>query len=318
MSYNFLTKRRSESGTALVLVTICILAIFGFAALSLDVGNVFREQRKENTATDAAALSAVILLTNTPQNAGSVIGFAEAMANANGVTTAEIGASNTGTIEVGIWNNGQFLANQTINGSYTAVRVPSKRSVPLSFAKIVGLSGMTPAVHSVAALTAAGSMANLVPFAVALELFATNSYTGLPSGYGDYLDLNDANIGSGKQGKLNFGFKNGDWNNYMTTNGWDGNVSVGSVPVITGNAQVKQAFQALDLNAVFAMAVVDHIDTSGNKDSNVVGFIIVKLVDFSGTGSGWNAKVQFLARVVGTGGGGTCPPPCAQARALME
>jgi Flp pilus assembly protein TadG len=319
MHNNHSVKHRGESGTTLVMVTMFMLALFGFAALSLDVGNVYREQRKENTATDAAALSAVMFLTNSPQNVSSVISFAEAMANTNGVKTAEIAASNTGTIEVGVWANGQFLANQTTNGAYTAIRVPSRRTVPLNFGRVVGTSTMTPAVKSVAAVGAAGAMANVIPFGVTYDQVLTNCL-GHGDCYGYFLTLNDSAVGSGKQGKVDLRHYHdtNEWEADMTINGCNCEVSVGSTPTITGNGHVRQAFQNLGVGAIVAVPIVDQFDTSGNKPANILGFIVVQITSFSGTGSNWDADVMFLAQVSGTGLGGQCPPPCSLARALVQ
>jgi Flp pilus assembly protein TadG len=320
MFYNYHSVRsRSESGTTFVMLTVFIVALFGFAALSLDVGNVLREQRKENTATDAGALSSVMFLTNTPQNVASVIAFAEAMANTNGVTTAEIAASNTGTIEVGIWSGGQFLANQTTNGLYTAVRVPARRKVPMNFGNVVGTGVMNPAAQSVATVGAAGTMANVIPFGVTYDQVLTNCL-GHGDCYGYFLNLNDSAVGSGKQGKVDLRhYQNtGSWLADMTVNGCNCEVSVGSTPTITGNAQVRQAFESLGVGAVVAVPIVDEFDTSGNKPANVLGFIIVQITSFSGRGSNWSADVMFLAEVAGTGIGGQCPPPCTLARALVQ
>src|SRR5258705_3497384 len=64
-SFRFTFKDRGESGGTLVMVTVSMAAIFGFAALSLDVGKVLSEQRKENVATDAGALAGVAQLPDT-------------------------------------------------------------------------------------------------------------------------------------------------------------------------------------------------------------------------------------------------------------
>ena len=315
----FTPKNRRESGGTLVLVTISMVAIFAFAALSLDVGMVLSEQRKENIATDAGALAAASILTNTPQSVSAVIAEAITLAAANGVKTNEIAASNTGTVEVGVWSAGQFLANQTTNGLYNAVRVPARRKVPMNFAKVVGVGNMNPAVRSVAAVGSAGSMANVIPFGVTWDQILTNCY-GHGNCFGYFLTLNDAAVGSGKQGKVNLrDYKNpGEWEADMTTSGCNCEVSVGSTPTITGNAQVRQSFQKLGVGAVLAVPVVDEFDTTGKKPANILGFIIVEITNFSGNGANWSAQVMFLAQVTGTGGGGICPPPCAMARSLVQ
>src|SRR5437016_3461741 len=143
------THRRDESGTTLVLVALFVVALFGFAALTIDVGRAYKEKRHEQFATDAGAFAGVVFLTNSTPNTAKAIQEAKDIAGANGVTLAEILASDTGAVEVGNWNTNNsppFTANGT---PFNAVRVPSKRTVGLTFAKVVGLGSMNPAVHSV-------------------------------------------------------------------------------------------------------------------------------------------------------------------------
>ena len=49
---------RSEKGQALVLIVLSIVAIFGFAALAVDMGRIYSERRRAQSAADAAALAA--------------------------------------------------------------------------------------------------------------------------------------------------------------------------------------------------------------------------------------------------------------------
>ena len=46
---------RSEKGQAFVLIIVAIVAIFGFAALAVDGGNVYAERRRAQNAADASA-----------------------------------------------------------------------------------------------------------------------------------------------------------------------------------------------------------------------------------------------------------------------
>jgi Flp pilus assembly protein TadG len=146
-----------ERGSTAVLVAIFVLVLFGFAALSLDVSRVYIEKHKEHMATDAAALAGVAKVgdpaVSTNQQASAAITEADAIANANGVTDAEIAAAPTNRyparIQVGWWANGTFTASAP---PYNAVRVPAKRTVPIYFGKAVGTSRMSPAVDSIATI----------------------------------------------------------------------------------------------------------------------------------------------------------------------
>jgi hypothetical protein len=50
--------RNHESGQALVLIVLAIVAMFGFAALAVDFGRLYAERRRVQSAADAAALAA--------------------------------------------------------------------------------------------------------------------------------------------------------------------------------------------------------------------------------------------------------------------
>src|SRR5579863_935716 len=51
-------KLRSEEGQTLVLTALCMTAMLGFMALSVDVGVLFRAKRCMQTAADSAAIAA--------------------------------------------------------------------------------------------------------------------------------------------------------------------------------------------------------------------------------------------------------------------
>ena len=305
-----------ETASTLVLVTAFMVGLFGFAALTIDVGRAYKEKRHEQFGTDAGAYAGVVklntnLLANTAAN--NAIQEVTDVASANGVTATEI--SNGGTIQVGRWANGQFFANQTTNGIYTAVRVPAKRNVGMMFAKVVGMSSMSPTVYSIADLESAGRVANAVPFGVAADQLTNATF-------GSTMDLNTITVGSGKQGKVYLtNYQNtGAWYDAMTgSSGCNCETSVGWTPTQSGNAQVDQAFNALGSGAIFVMPVVDQFSFSGNSgQGNILGFVVVQLLSSSGTGANWSATVKFLNQVTGDGGGGTCPPPCTLARFLVQ
>jgi Flp pilus assembly protein TadG len=117
--------RADTRGATIVILTFFVVALFGFAALSIDVANVLREQRKENVATDAAAIAGLAKLgdplVSTSQQAADAIAEAQLLANTNGVTDVEIaaGARNgyPGQIQVGQWTNGVFAAGLSRNDS---------------------------------------------------------------------------------------------------------------------------------------------------------------------------------------------------------
>ena len=312
------TRRRGESGSTLILVTVFVIALFGFAALTIDVGRVYKEKRHEQFATDAGAFAGVNMLSTNLLAAtmkANAIQEATDIAGANSITASELANGIGGGVQVGLWDGTNFNADTT---PYNAVRVSAARNVDMTFAKVVGFSTMNPAVHSIAALGTAGRVANPLPIAV-----TTNQVTG--KSIGDFMDLNSDDVGSGKQGPVNLGnWQNGnEWQANMTINGCNCEVPVGYYPVFTGiDSKVSDAIKALGLNAIITVPVVDQIDTTGKKPAYVEAFITVQIINYSGSNGGknWDATVMFLASDNGDQIGGNCPPgaACTQARSLVE
>jgi hypothetical protein len=129
-----------------------------------------------------------------------------------------------------------------------------------------------------------------IPFGVA---------SGVLSGKvtGSFFDITSTDVGSGKDGKLNLNDELGTaaWLADMTTNGCGCTVPVGSVPTITGNAGVQQAFQSMGLGDILIIPVVDQFNTSTSQPANIIGFIVAELVIFSTTGSHWDATFVLLS-----------------------
>ena len=307
----------NQRGATLIVVVIFAVALFGFAALSLDVARVLQEQRHANAGTDAAALAGLNLLTGTTQDVNAVIKEAKAIAGANGVTTAEIASGARkgflGQVQVGIWSNSTFQAKADSSGRYSAVRVPARRTVDLYFAKVVGLKFMSPAVSSVAALVAVGCVTDSVPFLVTLPQLAGK-------GFGDSMTLHEG-VGSGNWGKIDIAnYQNSNvWLDDMVSGGCGCQVCVGNYPTIQGDAKLKNTFDKLKVGSVFTMPVADNVTYGGNSDlAIIVGFVRVRLTSFDGTGNAWTATVTFLEPIPAGPGGGSCPPPCERTRLLVE
>jgi len=303
-SFRRTCKSRRDSGSTLVTVTVFMVAIFGFAALSVDVANVFHQQRNEQAATDSAAIAGVAKLPDT----GAARQEAIDLAGANGVTATEI--QNAGTVEVGNWSNSTFTANAT---PLNAVRVPARRNVPLYFGGVVGTGAMNPATHSVAAGGPAGQVYNPIPLWVVTGQLAN-------MGFNELLTLHADDFG-GQWGKIDIhSYKNKqDWANDMTANGCSCEVSVGPYADMTGFSGVATAVENLGLKTEVTIPVVDTPPKAGSTDVNIIGFIAVKITAWQGSGSSWQLTVQFLNKAVGAGPGGSCPVPCVQgSRALVQ
>jgi len=311
--------RGRERGTTFVMLTVFIVALFAFAALSLDVGNVLREQRNAQSGTDAAALAAVLALTNTPQSVTEVQALAYGLANTNRVTTAEIGASTVGTVEVGAWTNRQFLAGATVNGRYSAVRVPARRVVPLYFGRVVGVTQMRPQVESVAMIDSLGAATGLRPFTI-----SSNLLNGV--GIGSQLTVVENQVGqlnSGQWGQLDYqNTLQGDaWYDAMV-GGYQGLIPMGSTWAVLnqGNDHVRQAFEYLiRTGETILIPVIDTFDDVPNNGYvNIIGFVGLRVWNYRNRGR--NSEITFeLKQALGSGqGGGPNNPLYAQVRLLVK
>lgn len=131
-----------------------------------------------------------------------------------------------------------------------------------------------------------GCVTNAIPFGV-----ATNQLIGKTAG--DTFIINDAGVGSGKEVKI-------DLANYPNLGAWDADMlalgcgcqtCTGNYPIITGNSHVSTDFNAMGAGAVFIMPLIDQF----NIQANIVGFVLVKLLNSSGSGSNWAATLQLLS-----------------------
>jgi hypothetical protein len=86
--------QRFERGQALVLIVLSIVAIFGFAALAVDMGRIYAERRRAQSAADAAALAGAYAAANSETDVPDDVlalaqnsGFASALRNGYDNTT---------------------------------------------------------------------------------------------------------------------------------------------------------------------------------------------------------------------------------------
>jgi Flp pilus assembly protein TadG len=269
---------RGERGSALVLVTLFLVVLFGFAALSLDVSNVYRQKQKVHDATDAAALAGVAKLDpSDPAAQSDAITEATVIVNTNGVTAAEIASgavSNAGAIQVGFWDGTTFTANAT---PYNAVSVPAQRTVSNTFAKAVGLfSLMKPTVDSIAAIGALVTPAAIPTNAVPTIFPNTNT------------DMQN--------------FNSGNWGKIDLCGGFGSPPCFASAGTSTdtepGFSGVCSGFESLT-NQIVVLPVVDSYP-NGKKTVTIVNFVVVKIVSINNcNGSNFSLTIVFLGEGFG-------------------
>jgi hypothetical protein len=112
--------RKNESGQAIVLMTLSLVAILGMAALVLDVGNWFHTKRQLQGTADAATLAGAQKLPDDPSGASTM---AMSYANQNGGNVAAANIIITSTV----------LPNDTIS-------VRARKTDPGFFSGVLGIA----------------------------------------------------------------------------------------------------------------------------------------------------------------------------------
>lgn len=294
----FRAKREAgERGSTLVLVTLFIFVLFGFAALSIDVSRVYIEKHRAHMATDAGSLAGVAKLGDPtiPTNlwASAAITEARVIANTNGVTDAEIAAAPTNgslaDIQVGQWADGIFTAGSGVVTN--AVRVPARRIVTNYFGKVVGFAAMRPTVDSVAIIGA-----KPIPYGVPGCALAgvTNGGTFVVQDWGK-LACSDS---SGNWGPLDLcGVINGKNEVIAALDGPGCFSTLGqSTGTRTGFAGVEDGFNKL-CDHIIVLPVTEDFPHGSSREIMLNDYIVVKVLCPSlDTGSKWKMNVQLLGR----------------------
>lgn len=121
---------RSERGQAMLLTVVFLVVLMGCAALTLDIGVWFREQRQAQATADAAALAGAQLLPTSPTSAVSTT-QAYADANGGGVAAADITLRS------------DFQTNDTVSVQVT-------RTAPSFFATVFSFGNVNVHAHAAA------------------------------------------------------------------------------------------------------------------------------------------------------------------------
>ncbi len=151
---------RKRRGNTLILLTVAMVPLIGFASLGVDLGRVQVAKGELQTAADAAARNAASFLTQ-----GTALAQAAALATAalNTTDASPVVLIPATDVVVGTWNSG--TSTFTAGGaSPNAVKVYARRTkalgtaVPLAFAGMFGMASCDITVSSIAMLsTAAGA-----------------------------------------------------------------------------------------------------------------------------------------------------------------
>ncbi|UNC93455.1 pilus assembly protein TadG-related protein [Candidatus Contubernalis alkaliaceticus] len=253
---------RDEKGTALVLFALAIFVLFGFAALVIDVGDMYVERRNMVTAADAAALAGVkeLALTQNPEQAKIVA--KEYGENKNGADICEV--------EI-----------VTIDGEM-AVQVKASVNKEQYFAKLIGFSDVMVSASASAIWGYPTGFNNLLPIYYEDE--------GLELPVGEQVLL-APKLGPGNWGLLDVGSGKKDVNLILTGEPSGELVSIGEILWSEpGNAQsrvnaIEERMQrAKTPNSGVKMEGVIPIievvgELSGKSKLQVVGFASIRIID---------------------------------------
>lgn len=277
-----MTRRlRCESGQAMLMTVLFLTVLLGGAAITIDVGSWYRQQRQAQATADAAALAGAQSLPSDPAQSQTL--------------AQQYGDSNGGGVD-GITFQSAYEPNDT-------VVVNVSKTAPSFFAKIFSISSAT--VRATASARAG------VPYEVSgVAPIVVNKAHPLLSGPGCPCFDTPTTLPLGKDGApgafgmvdLNGG-SNGtpelvDW----IENGYDGYLGLGgyeSDPGAKFNAGPVQDALSARLGTELLFPVYDTLSGGGaNAEYDVIGWVAFHLTSFDARGSGgslsgWFTKVVW-------------------------
>lgn len=191
---------RRRHGTILPLLAICMIGLFGFIGLAVDLGLLAVSRTQSQNAADTAALSACRILDKKPTSVNSNLPAAVA-AGKDRATSNRYMSQNFATAQISKIEAGQYLydpaaelfrvatwtdvtnnqsATPAAGGSWTAIRVTLALNQPTYFMRIFGVNGMP---------TGAKATAVFKPRDIAFVLDMTGSM-----GYGSTFNINNRSL----------------------------------------------------------------------------------------------------------------------------
>ncbi|HLG70959.1 MAG TPA: pilus assembly protein TadG-related protein [Chloroflexota bacterium] len=150
--------RREEQGSIAATAAMCMVMFVGCLGLAMDSGMLYIQRTQLQKAVDASALAAAYdLMPNSGKNPDT---DAATYAGFNQVLSSELVSATTGKITV---HDGPCATN-----GCPAYQVTAQRSVPSSFAGLVGFTGGSPKTTAVAIASVAQAVQSeyLLPYGV--------------------------------------------------------------------------------------------------------------------------------------------------------
>lgn len=284
---------REEKGAAIVVFALSVTVLMGFAALVVDVGNLYLNRTRLVNLADAAVLAGMQDLPGDPEAA---------------ITSAKSYAAQNGMVDdvVGI----------DISNNNTVLTVNVTRRVPFFFAQIFDMISTNVAARAVAAIRPITGVSGVAPFGVAKQQFVYGQTYTLKDGAGDGY--------SGNYGALALGGNGASLYRDNIEDGYSGQLRVGDwVSTEPGNMSgpTNKGVDyriSLDPAATFAtvqkgspriliVPVIDSLDVNGRSQVQIVGFAAFFLEGVGGSGNKNYVMGKFMQMVIpgDTGTGAT-------------
>lgn len=172
-------RSRCERGQALVLITVLLAVIGGFAALAVDLGSYSLERRDLQNAADAMALAA----SQELPNGDSAHGAANQWATKNDISPSDIAVVVT-------QQNMPTIPNPM-------VKVTVTRAHDFTFARLIGISSTDVSATATAIRSSPGGSDGLVPWSVQRSLLNT-----IVPGQTTVMKYDSNNVNSGNFGAV--------------------------------------------------------------------------------------------------------------------
>lgn len=317
--------RKNDRGVTIVLVTVFAVALFAFAALSIDVGNVFVQRARLQEAGDSAALAAVRDWAGGA-SASVVNQIGQNFSVANGVQTNEVLS-----VRVGRWIHASRTFEQLDPITATdvpAVEVILRRNVAMAFARVVGMDAMAPRTVSVAIAGRASAAARVLPWAVCDSFVPTRcaTITVQFKGGEETNACSDSGPLQGNFGQLTLpGGSGASWYRSNIENGYNGILRVDQCfdtdPGVSWGPTRGGIDDRLDglppynctptsdpptNKRLGIIPKVDQLDVSGKKQVCITGFYVVSLDGYNNSQK--TVTVTFLETYNGTEVDPNAPP----------
>ena len=277
----------------LVLVTVGMVALLGFAGLSVDLGSWYHQQRSEQATADAAALAGAQDLPDDPSSAAA---NAMQYANANGA----------GLSPSDIVISSDRAPNDTIS-----VRVG--KEAPAVFTKLFGIAAVTLHANAAARSDGVSSAEYVAPVAVSSK-HPMLGCTPPPCAGATQLDMVDLKAKGGPNAAGNFSLLdlriNGggsvgdstlaDW----LTNGYDAYMPLGVYTGVPGAKFNSSQFQAalagrVGQEVLFPVYKPPIVGSGSNAQFNIIGWVGFLITGSSGSGNSgtiYGSFKRFIAQ----------------------